>query len=269
MPSAPYGLTSEFRILVAKDGVPTAFASEFVVLVACGAPPSRYTPADELVMLVSTHQDRVMTQVSEVCVLISYAAEATEKFNSRSWGFNLDQHQFYVLHLGMLGTVVFDVLTSEWSQWDTQGYTGWNAEAGVEWDGDVYFGDDSQPTLWKMDPLSCLDDDFRPIIRVVTGGIPAEARNTLRSGMFVLNATREGDIDDEDTPYVQLSISDDGGFTFKDRDALTIDGDKNTQDFSWRSLGVIRIPGRVFKITDEGGFVTIKGANQKIEGEDD
>ena len=264
-----YAQGSDLSILVARgSNGGKAFADEFIALVSVGSPPSRYLRDSELHILAATQQEKVVAKVSDVVALVSYVAEGTEKFNSRAWGFDLDQHQFYVLSLGMQGTFVYDVLTQEWSQWQTQGFTGWNMENGVVWNGDVYAGDDSLPTLWRLDPDSYLDDDFRPIKRVVTGGIQTDARNTLRTGMFVLSVTKEGDIDDEDTPYVQLSISDDGGFTFKDRDALTIDGTNETQDFSWRSLGVIRAPGRVFKITDEGGYVTFKGANQKIDGEE-
>lgn len=259
---------SDFTILVSRgsNGGKT-FASEFVALVSVGPPPSRYIRDSELTLLVSNIAEKTLAKISDVVALVSYAAEGTEKLTNRSWGFNLDQHQFYVLSLGMQGTFVFDVLSTQWAQWQTQGFTGWNMENGVEWNGEVYAGDDSLPILWRMDPDSFLDDDFRPIKRVVTGGIPAEARETMRSGMFVLSATKEGDVDTEGAPYVQLSISDDGGETYKDRDAITL----NTaiqQDFSWRGLGTIRAPGRVFKITDEGGFVTIKGADQHLAGEE-
>lgn len=264
-----YGRVSEFAILLASgDGVATSYASEFVLLVATGIPNSRHTPVSELVALVARQEEKVVAKVSEAVVLVAYTAQAQERFDSRSWGFNLDQHQFYVIHLGEQGTIVFDVLTSQWSQWQTEGFSTWNAEAGIEWNDEVYFGGREDNTLWRMDPDSFVDEDFRLIKRIVTGGIPAEARNTLRSGMFVLSATKQEVVDDESVPYVQLSISDDGGFTFKDREQIELTGSE-TQDFSWRGLGTIRAPGRVFKITDEGGFVTIKGADQKIQGEDD
>ena len=268
MASAQYGQASGLGVLVSSEGVPTTLASELVVLVATGTPPTRYTNASELVMLASSQQDNVMVEVSEVCILVSHVANASDQFNSRSWGFNLDQHQFYVLHAGVEGTFVFDILSSEWAQWQTQGYDTWNAENGIEWDGEVYYGDRDGATLWRMDPTSFLDDEFRAIQRVVTGGLPAEARSTLRSGLFVLSATKEPSVDTVSVPYVQLSISDDGGLTWYDLDQIALDTSE-TQDFSWRGLGTIRAPGRVFKITDEGGFVTIRGADQKILGVDD
>lgn len=265
---ADYSFAHELSVLAAREGQPKAFADELVVLVVCGTPPTRYIPATELSVLASKTEGKVVAKVTEVCVLISYAAEATEKLNSRSWGFNFDQHQFYVLHLGEQGTVLYDVLTQEWCQWQTEGFSTWNAEGGVEWNNEVYFGGREDNALWRMDPDSFLDEDFRTIRRVVTGGIPAEARNTLRSGMFVLSAIKEGEIDDESTPYVQLSISDDGGFTFKPREQIVLN-DAPQQDFSWRGLGTIRTPGRIFKVEDVGGFVTIKGADQHLRNEEE
>lgn len=268
MASAPYGQAAEFSILVSNvlDSSVSARGAEFVVLVSCGAPPSRYSEASEFAVLASTQKGKVMVDVSELAVLVSYVELGTERFTQRSWGFNFDQHQFYVLHLGAEGTFVFDVLSEQWAQWETQGFNQWNAEAGIEWNDEVYFGDNELPTLWKLNPDSFLDDDFRLIKRVVTGGIPADARGTLRTGMLVLSTEQQSAFDDESVPYVQLSISDDGGVTFNDREALTVDGSK-TQDLSWRGLGMIRAPGRVFKITDEGAIVTIKGMDQRLAGE--
>lgn len=267
--AAQHARVSELAVLVAYQGDKgKATATEFVALVATGTAPSQHTPVVEFVALLATQEEKIVAKVTETVMLVSYVTGATERFNSRAWGFNLDQHQFYVLHLGEQGTMVFDALTNEWSQWQTEGFNTWNAEHGVEWNDEVYFGDSTLPTLWRMDPDSFLDEDFRTIRRVVTGGIPTEARNTLRTGMFVLSATKGRAVDDEGTPYVQLSISDDGGQTFNDRPVIEMDNN-TVQDFSWRSLGVIKTPGRVFKITDEGAIVTIKGANQRIDGEDE
>jgi hypothetical protein len=265
--AAPYGTAGGLVVLVTKDGLPVTRVSEFYALAVTGQPRVEYTPVSELVILATIEKAKVVTHVSEFVALVTYTSEATERFDNRSWGFTLDQHAFYVLHLGSEGTFVYDALTTEWSQWKTEGFVSWNAENGVTWNDEIYFGGAEDNVLWRMVPTSFLDEDFRTIKRVVTGGIPAEARDTLRTGMFVLSATNQGTLDDESTPYVQLSISDDGGNTFTDREALTLDGSA-TQDFSWRGLGTIRAPGRVFKITDEGGFVTIKGADQKIAGEE-
>lgn len=264
--AAPYGNVGELAILVSREGQPSTLVSQLYVLVATGDPNVEHVNVGELAMLVSKVEGKPVTYVSEVAMLVTYTSEATERFEQRTWGFNMDQHQFYVLHLGVEGTLVYDVLTSQWAQWQTQGYVQWNAEAGIMWNNEVYFGSDELPTLWRMDMTSFLDEDFRPIKRVVTGGIPAEARETIRSGMFVLSAIKEGTLDDEGTPYVQLSISDDGGETYKDREQIVLNGSV-AQDFSWRGLGTIKAPGRVFKITDEGGFVTIKGADQSVREE--
>lgn len=269
MVSSPFAQTSQLAALVTRQGVASVAASDLWALVVTGPPPSRYTDVSQLVGLASVQEDNVMVQVSQLAVLVTYIEGATEKLNLRAWGFSLDQHQFYVMHLGEQGSFVYDILSGEWSQWRTEGFNTWNMESGVTWNDEVYAGDNSGPTLWRLDPDSYLDDDFRLITRIVTGGIPAEARATIKTGMFVLNATKQGEIDDQSTPYVQLSISDDGGFVFRNREQKEVTEAAETQDFSWRSLGTIKYPGRVFRITDVGGFVTIRGANQTIDGEGD
>ena len=266
MSSSPFGQVGELTILTSRVGKPAVKASELVALVVVGTPPSRYIQSSELVGIVSYQKGKVVAHVSEIVALVSYTVGGTERFNSRAWGFTLDQHPFYVLHLGSEGTFVFDALTSQWAEWGTEGYVGWNAENGVEWNNQVYYGDNEGPTLWRMDPESFLDDDFRTITRIVTGGIPATGRQTIRTGMFVLSMTKQSDIDTLSDPYVKLSISDDGGKTFRDLNVLTFD-DSETQDLSWRSLGVIKAPGRVFRIEDQGGLVTISGADLTVDGE--
>lgn len=269
MPSAPYGQVAELAILAARSGDNADVrAAEFVVLVVTGMPPSRFTPATELVALAATQQDNVMVQVTEAALLVAYVTGGTEKFNSRAWGFNSDQHQFYVMHLGVEGTFVYDVLSQEWAQWQTEGFVGWNAEHGVEWNNEVYFADVALPTLWRMDYTADIDEDFRTIRRVVTGGIPASARETLKTGMFTLSATIQGALvdDSSEAPQVTLSISDDGGKTFRSRETIEVDGNER-QDITWKGLGMIKAPGRVFQVEDRGGFICIEGAEQKIDGE--
>lgn len=268
--AAAFGRAAELYVLAARDGdKPTVRASEMAVVAVTAPPFSRYTWAAEIAAAVVKDGVKNMARVSEIAAVIAYVTGGTETFNSRAWGFTLDQHQFYVLHLGVEGTMVFDVLSGEWAEWETEGYVGWNAEHGIVWNDDIYFGDILQPTLWKMDLETDLDEDFRTITRVVTGGIPAVGRDALKTGMFILSATPQATLitDGDEIPSVQLSFSDDGGKTFRSREALEVTSNE-TQDLSWRGMGLIKTPGRVFKVTDTGGFIRIDGANQKINGED-
>lgn len=253
---------SEVIGLVAIDDPPSSRVdvSEIVALVAIGDPPSRWADVSEIVGLVSYTKDQPVTQVSEIIGLVSYVSSPPETYNSRAWGFTFDQHPMYVLHLGQQGTFVYDLLAQQWYQWQTQGYNNWNMENGVEWNGQVFAGDSQTGDLWRLDEDGFLDEDFKLIKRIVTAGVTAEARNTVSSGMLVLSMSPEGELDTLSDPYVRLDISDDDGKTYAELETIALTGDE-TQDISWRGLGLIRYPGRVFRITDEGGMVRINGAN--------
>ena len=210
-----------------------------------------------------------MTKLSEAVVLVSYLDGGAVNTSFRSWSFNFDKHAFYVGHLGHEGTLIFDATSLQWLEWETTGYDNWNAEHGIDWNGGVYFGDNSLPILWRMEPDSFLDDDFRLITRTVTGVLPASGRATTSAGMFVLDVTREAEaVDNQSVPYVQLFVSDDGGFIFDEREKISLAAGEQ-QDFAWRGLGQIKNPGRVYRIVDQGGLATIRGADQRLDDEDD
>lgn len=257
---------SELAILAANQGRASAEVSELVALVAIADPPTRYIDTSEVVALVAYEKAEPVTQVSELVMLVTYVSTPPETYNSRAWGFTLDNHNFYVLHLGQEGTFVFDQEAQQWYQWQTEGYNNWNMENGIEWNDQVYAGDSVGPTLWRLDPDGFLDEDFKLIRRIVTGGIPAVARQSISTGMFVLSISPEGPLDDQSDPYVQLEISDDDGKTFRSLGSILLNGDE-TQDLSWRGLGTIKYPGRIYRITDEGGVVRINGADQTTRGE--
>jgi len=245
-----------------------AAVSEAFVLVSTGPPPPRFIDVSEACAFVSVLQDKPVAQVSEAFVLVSYVTGPATQSKSRAWGFTFDMHQFYVLHLGNTGTWVYDTMTDQWSQWGTEGIITWNMEYGVEWNGGVYAGDQSNGTIWKLDPDSYLDDDFRLITRRVTGFIPMNGRKTMRTGSLILATTPQTTLEASPAPSVSLSISDDKGVTWNNRGSLTVVQNR-TQDLSWRGLGLIRAPGRVFKIEDVGGLLTIDGADLEDRNEQD
>lgn len=257
--AAVYSLVPETVLLSSNVLQAQAQVSEYVVLAAAGPPDSRWSFVSEAVILASSSQGNPVARVSEVAVLVAYVTGPREVFDSRAWTFTFDGHPFYVLTLGGEGTFVYDLSTKQWAQFSTQGYGIWNMEYGTNWNNGVVAGDNLLPTVWRLDPHSFLDDDFRPIERICTAGIPMSSRNTLRTGSLVLDATPQV-LGANDTPTVTLSISDDDGETFTQLDTIVATGER-TQEFAWRSLGLVKAPGRVFKIVDSGGFTKIDGAD--------
>ena len=259
-------VVAEQRLLVAQDTQSTALVSELVVLAAAGPPDSRFTWVGEQTLLAATQGSTPVTQVAEQTMLVAFVTGPRAVFNQRAFGFTLDGHPFYVLSLGTLGTFVYDVSTQTWSNWETQGYGVWNFEQGVEWNGGIYGGDQLNATIWKLNPDSFLDDGFRPIVRVVTGGIQVTERQTVQMGGFYLQTFPQTAVTG-DVPMASLSVSRDNGKTFVSADqTLSVSG-ANAQEFAWRSLGTARYPGAIFRVTDTGGLTRIELATLKIPGE--
>jgi hypothetical protein len=58
---------------------------------------------------------------------------------------------------------------------------------------------------------------------------------------------------------VGLTYSDDRGFSYADAGEITLTPEAYTQRVNWRSLGSMRAPGRLFRITDTGALKRIDG----------
>lgn len=195
---------------------------------------------------------------------VTATSTSSEELLTRAWGFELDSHSFYVMRLGQQGTFVFDLLTMQWSQWQTQGFEIWNAVHGIpKWDGIIFAGDIEDGKLWKIDPDATLDEDTKPITRTVTGILP----NRERAPQRLMELRVSGSVG---APYldgagVSLTWSDDQGQTYSSPITVNlVDGD-NEQVIRFRSLGRFDSPLRIFDITDVGGLVRINGADVEIK----
>lgn len=208
-------------------------------------------------------------QVSQALALAVCGEGAREDTRLRAWAFTFDGHKFYVLHLGMFGTLIYDSTTDQWAQWQTEGYPGWNAEQGLNWYNDIVFGDNQNGILWRADPESMLDDDFRPIRRVATAILPARGRQTVTLDSVFVTASVGFPTSDE--PLVQLRFSDNYGQTWTDMTdlAVVIVNEDYSQEIAFRSLGSFGAPGRVIEISDYGGVVRIDDASYDAQGEMD
>lgn len=189
----------------------------------------------------------------------------------RAWSYTLDGHDFYVLKLGTEGkTLIFDLSTGQWSQWSSGTDPRWRASLGFNWrssrrvpanyGSNVIVGDDSYGALWVLDPDSGLDDhlldgDPVPFPRVATGQIAIRGRTVLPCFSVYLSASAGSPAVTPST--VTLEYSDDSGETFTNAGEITVNADDFTQEFSWRSLGQVRAPGRLFKISNDGALARI------------
>jgi hypothetical protein len=194
----------------------------------------------------------------------------------RCWAFSLDDHDFYVLRLGPSETLIYDLKTDQWSSWESPGRTNWRLHVGQNWVGftdmgvnntDVIAGDDVEGVLWVLDAESGLDDRpddsglNDPFTRVVTGGIQVVGRNVTPCGALTLDVALGAPVDAG--TRILLEMSDDFGHTWTDCGTVTVTAADYGKVIEWRALGLIKAPGRIFRLTDTGGTVRISGANMR------
>lgn len=194
----------------------------------------------------------------------------------RPWTFTLDGHDFYVLRLGDAATIVYDVYSEQWVDWDSQNLPMWRANTGITWNGaealaatygsSIVVGDDTFGLLWFLDPELPYDenpDSSRvpqqlSFDRVVTGQTLAKGRQYIPCYAIFLNGDNYGLTADDFTPTIMLEISDDQGRNFVTIDVLTQEPDLAMNNpYSWFSLGQINSPGRIFRVTDNGIYTRI------------
>lgn len=196
----------------------------------------------------------------------------------QAWTFSLDGHDFYVLDLAGEGTVVYDLATGQWSEWNTPDQVTWRARIGCNWLGmskttadrlygtNIVCGDDTEGILWMLDPNQGYDDatsGSTPVAftRYVTGYVTQRSRQAQScAGVYVTLSLGAPTISGA---AMTLRTSDDNGNSYYSHGSITVTPGDYTQEVAWRGLGLIRSPGRLFEFTDTGAAVRISAADMK------
>jgi hypothetical protein len=195
----------------------------------------------------------------------------------RVWGFSLDGHDFYVLRLGPSETLVYDLTANMWSSWASPGRDNWRAHVGTNWVGmrattldrgfgtDVVAGDDATGTLWILDPTTGRDDrtttDADAFTRIVTAGIQVTGRDVIPCGAVTIDLSIGAPTQTGAT--IMLESSDDLGHSWNNHGSNIISAGDYSATIEYRSLGTIKAPGRIFRITDNGATVRLSGADMR------
>lgn len=237
-----------------------ARTSQMMGLLAYGPPASHYVEATQMFVLaaVSAGDENVSAHVTQTLSYVAYYEGQPETSRTAAWTFVMDGHRFYVLPLGPEGDWAYDTTTQEWCKLKTNGFDGMNFTHGTMWGLRIMGGDSLYTILLEFDPTQPLDDGWREVTRIVTGGIPSRARSAIGVANFTLTAS-VGDDNSVDMP-ISLAFSDDNGFTYSEEFDIPLT-DKSTQMLLWPALGSFSAPGRVFRITDTAGPVRLDGAD--------
>lgn len=256
---------SQYNALTALATVTGAKVNQFTLLSAFGPLATTAGDVSQLSTLaaISAGESNVSTDVSQMVLMAAFGTGEPFTQRQSAWTFTLDGHKFYVLPLGPEGDWAFDVTTGEWCQLQTDGFNGLNFTNGVMWGLRIMGGDQLYPYLYELDPNQALDEDWRPIIHTVTGGVPLRGRYNVGVSNFTITAS----VDDVQSvgENISLSWSDDNGNTWSPNFDIELTG-VGHQKLIWNALGSFTNPGRVFKITDTAGPVRIDGADVVLSG---
>lgn len=265
----PGGRVTQLAVLASVAPVSTRHTNlaQFSVLAAVRPVSTRHARNSQDVVLATTSAEgNIVPRTSQIVVLAGVKAGISGTLLTRVWAFDLDGHTFYVLALGTEGTFLYDLDTQQWSKFDTDGYGTWNMDNGIMWNGRVMAADLVENIMWELDPTTSLDDNWRLVHHIVTGGIDWRSRATKRNDAVRLYGSVTSVAPGGGA--IRLRFSDDRGKTWSDYYSVEITGTDSFDEVAWRSLGGIQAPGRVYEISDFGGTVRIDGCEADIEGLD-
>lgn len=242
---------------------------QVVVLVAYAPPSARKAATAEITGLVTTlAEGKTVPGTTQVVMLVAYDTGVPDQARSRAWTFTLDGHKFYVLNLGQEGTFVYDTTTQQWSQFSTQGFDQWNMLNGTMWDKRIVAGDSVNSYVWELNPDAVLDEGWRDIAHVVTGGVQTRSRVFISVEALRVTAS-VGKIDEANGATLDMRYSDDNGNTWSDVWSIALTEGDYSDEIAYRSLGSFMAPGRIFQLSDSGGLIRIDGADLFAENFDD
>jgi hypothetical protein len=210
-----------------------------------------------------TVKNTMPLRVSNAAVFVAIRIGA-ETHRIRAWTFTQDDHDFYVLSLGsVFPTLVLDLMTNQWSDWNTEGQIHWRASTGIAWDLENVAGDLTEGILWNISGDDRRDDfssdiaDSRPIISIVRGLLPIRLRNAL--GCYRADLTVSEGAPAQVGVGITLRTSDDFSRSWQSHGTLLLDDPLQNYEIAWASLGLITAPGRIFEIEDTGYAARIDG----------
>jgi hypothetical protein len=244
-----------------------SLATSYVV----GSFPAEFIEASQGFLSIAA-EPSIQSQASQAALLVVGRGRVYNP-KLRAWTYTLDGHDFYVLRLGDQETLVFDLTTEQWSRFTSGDLEFWRANTGMNWldaiglsveyGSNVLVGDDTNGTLWFLDPDQGYDESVfsseavLPFPRVATGQMIAKSREYLP--IFEVFLTGSNGFPAFTGAEVTLKYSDDAGNNYVSAGALEAQAGNYNEELSWKSLGRFSYPGRLFRIEDNGALARIDG----------
>lgn len=262
--------TSQEAILAGVVGQSAVRSSSLVMLSAYAPPATKIARvSQEVILALSSAEGNVVVRNSQIVELIAYQTGVPTPKRSRAWTFVLDGHTFYVLDIGTEGTFLYDMVTDQWCNFSTQGFEPqWNFQNGTMWGTRIIGADLLTDDIWEMIPTGVVDEGWRDIAHIVTGGLPTRSRVYLPVNAVRVDASF-GILDQVNGSVMRLRYSDDQEETWSDYFDVDLINDDFDGEVAYRSLGSFMAPGRIFELSDSGGLIRINALDAFIENFDD
>lgn len=249
-------------------------ASQFDVLTVFNIPSEQVDVSALDVLVIDERQgDTATMQVSQFDV-VAVLRGSVDDPTVRAWTFTLDGHDFYVLKLGNVETLLYDTFAEQWYIWGTGDTNRWRAFTGHNWLGgrrhaeeygsNIIVGDESNGALYFLNPLEVTDDDAvsgpdypRPFLREIMGQIATRGYD-MKSCYSVSLMGSIGETADATLTAITLFTSDNEGHTYDEHETINVDPGDYPARVDWNSgLGSFEAPGRLFLIQDRGALQRI------------
>jgi len=246
-------------------GAGRVHASDLVIVGGQAAPYVR-VPAQEVVSVVNDQGRATVIRVEaiDVVVVLAEGVIPQQALEINSFQYDLDGHIFYGIHVEDRGTYVYDLVTGQWTQWQSGSLLYWNAQFCLRWDGGYYAGTLIDNMVVEIDPDSVLDDGFRDNDFIVTARLESQSRKYIPNSevqLFGSVGLRGG--------AVNLRYSDDDGETFSSYVSTTVPAGERQTSVMWYNLGSVRQPGRIYQLLDLGTIRRVQTLSAKLGQGDD
>jgi hypothetical protein len=277
VPSALSARESVAAVLaVVGSGTSGAARESVAALFTVYAPPETYEARVSAAAMLAPYAANPgnVPRASQASIEAVYSTALPAQEQTLAWTFTMDGHAFYVLDLGTEGTFLYDGVTQQWCEFQSQNSVGWNLRNGCTWydfTTRIVGGDSTGPYVWELDETAVYDDGFRDIIHAATAGIML--RDRVYVSLAELRIAASSGLVDDTTGIasIGLTYSDDGGQTYQGPFELFLDVGSTAdgqQDIRFSSLGAFMAPGRVIQISDYGGLLRLDGVDAMLDDYD-
>jgi hypothetical protein len=267
MALSPEALASGFDVSSVTDISSDAQVSMYDVVAIFNVPSDEVqSPTFDVAAL--TESPSVPAEVSQFDIIVIYRGR-NDSPKIRAWTYTLDGHDYYVLRLGQNQTLVYDTLSQQWSVYGTGDGDPWQVSVGKNWQegtrfftttSNVIVGDDARGVLYFLNPDKDDDDsanaggDPRPFRRAITGQVVVKPgyNQVPCFGVHLF-----GSIGQTSETEVELEFSDDRGVSYINAGTVDLPANEFETRADWLSLGSMRAPGRMFRVTDRGSLKRI------------